>query len=48
MNYFLGKKPVGKTNESKIDLGDIVRSVDELVVINDEAHHVHDSDLAWF
>jgi type III restriction enzyme len=48
MNYFLGKKPVGKTNESKIDLGDIVRSVDELMVINDEAHHVHDSDLAWF
>ena len=24
-DYILGKKPVGKTNESKIDLGDIVR-----------------------
>jgi len=47
-DYFLGKKPVGKTNESKLDLWDIVRSVDELMVINDEAHHLHDSKLAWF
>lgn len=48
MDYFLGKKPVGATNESKIDLGDIVRNVDELVVLNDEAHHIHDPRLAWF
>jgi len=47
-NYFLGKKPAGATNESKLDLGDIVRSVDELVVLNDEAHHIHDPRLAWF
>jgi type III restriction enzyme len=47
-DYFLGKQPVGATNDSKVDLGDIVRDVDELVVINDEAHHVHDSRLAWF
>ncbi|MEA3248343.1 MAG: DEAD/DEAH box helicase family protein, partial [Nanoarchaeota archaeon] len=47
-DYFLGKKPVGATNESKLDLGDIVRSVDELVVLNDEAHHIHDPRLAWF
>lgn len=46
--YFLGKKPVGATNESKLDLGDIVRDVDELLVLNDEAHHVHDEKLAWF
>ena len=48
MDYFLGKKPVGATNESKLDLGDIVRDIDELVVMNDEAHHVHDEKLAWF
>lgn len=48
MDYFLGKKPVGATNESKVDLGEIVRNVDELVVINDEAHHIHDPRLAWF
>jgi type III restriction enzyme len=47
-DYFLGKKPVSKTNESLVDLGDIVRDVDELMVINDEAHHIHDSKMAWF
>ncbi len=47
-DYFLGTQPVGKTNESKLDLGDIVRNVDELVVLNDEAHHIHDPRLAWF
>jgi len=47
-DYFLGARPTGKTNESKVDLGVIVREIDELVVINDEAHHIHDSRLAWF
>ncbi len=47
-DYFLGARPTGKTNESKVDLGMIVREIDELVVINDEAHHIHDSKLAWF
>ena len=47
-DYFLGKRPVGKTTDSKIDLGIIVREIDELVVINDEAHHIHDSRHAWF
>lgn len=47
-NYFLGKKPVGRTNDSKVDLGMIVREIDELVVINDEAHHIHDPRMAWF
>jgi len=47
-DYFLGKRPVGKTNDSKVDLGIIVREIDELIVINDEAHHIHDSRLAWF
>jgi type III restriction enzyme len=47
-DYFLGARPTGKTNDSKVDLGVIVREIDELVVINDEAHHVHDSRLAWF
>lgn len=47
-NYFLGKRPVGKTTDSQVDLGLIVREIDELVVLNDEAHHIHDSRLAWF
>ncbi|MDR1872369.1 MAG: DEAD/DEAH box helicase family protein [Deltaproteobacteria bacterium] len=48
MDYFLGPRPVGATTDSKVDLGVIVREVDELMVINDEAHHIHDSKLAWF
>lgn len=48
MDYFLGARPSGATTDSKVDLGDIVRDIDELVVINDEAHHIHDKNLAWF
>jgi type III restriction enzyme len=47
-DYFLGSKVTGKTNDSKIDLGEIIRDVDELMVINDEAHHIHDPKMAWF
>lgn len=50
-NYFLepfGDKPVGKTNASQVDLGEIIREIDELAVFNDEAHHIHDSRMAWF
>ena len=44
--YFLGEKPVTKTNDSTVDLGMIVRDIDELIVINDEAHHIHEEN-AW-
>ena len=50
-DYFLdpfGPKPVGKTTDSKADLGEIVRDVTELAIFNDEAHHIHDSRMAWF
>jgi len=47
-SYFLGHKPVTKTNDSTVDLGMIVRDIDELIVINDEAHHIHDEKMAWF
>jgi len=46
-DYFFGPRPTGKTNDSRLDLGDIVREVPDLVVINDEAHHIHDESLAW-
>jgi len=48
MEYFLGKRPSGETTDSKVDLGMIVRDIDELAVLNDEAHHIHDARLAWF
>jgi len=48
MDYFLGNRPTGKTTDSTVDLGMIVRDIDELMVLNDEAHHIHDAKLAWF
>ena len=48
MEYFLGKRPIGATTDSKVDLGMIVRDIDELMVLNDEAHHIHDPRMAWF
>jgi len=48
MDYFLGKRPSGATTDSKVDLGMIVRDIDELAVLNDEAHHIHDPQMAWF
>ncbi len=50
-DYFLspfGPRPVGKTTDSRTDVGEIVREIDELAVFNDEAHHVHDERMAWF
>jgi type III restriction enzyme len=51
-DYFLadafGNKPVGKTTDSRTDLGEIIREVDELAVFNDEAHHIHNPKMAWF
>ena len=48
MDYFLGKRPTGATTDSKVDLGMIVRDIDELIVLNDEAHHIHNPRMAWF
>jgi len=48
-DYFLapfGPKPAGKTTDSKTDLGEIIREVEELAVFNDEAHHIHNPKMA--
>ena len=47
-DYFLGLHPTGATTDSKVDLGLVVRDIEELVVLNDEAHHIHDPRRAWF
>ncbi|MBC6995761.1 DEAD/DEAH box helicase family protein [Neolewinella lacunae] len=48
---FLGMKvkPNADTG-GNLDLGKLLRSdrLQDLVVLNDEAHHVHDKSLAWF
>ncbi len=48
---FLGTKPKPDADTSKgLDLGKILRSdkLKDLVILNDEAHHIHDKSLAWF
>lgn len=48
---FLGIKPKPDADTSKgLDLGKLLRSdkVKDLVILNDEAHHIHDKSLAWF
>ncbi len=47
-DYFLGRKPLAKTTDNKLDLTDVLENVEDLVVLNDEAHHIHDNSLAWF
>ncbi len=44
----LGKKPVQDLASSEQrSMLERLKSLKDLVVINDEAHHVHDSELAW-
>lgn len=48
---FLGIKPKPDADTSRgLDLGKVMRSdkIKDLVILNDEAHHIHDSSLAWF
>lgn len=48
---FLGKKPPADADTSKgMDLGKLLRSakIKDLVVMNDEAHHIHDENMQWF
>ncbi len=48
---FLGKKPPANADTSKgLDLGKVLRSnkIKDLVVMNDEAHHIHDENMQWF
>lgn len=48
---FLGAKPKADADTAKgLDLGKILRSsqLQDLLVLNDEAHHIHDKGLAWY
>ena len=45
MDYFLGSKAKDAKKDSA-DLGKIVRDIDDLMVLNDEAHHIRDNEWA--
>lgn len=47
-DYFLGESPKKDIFLRKGGLLSLIQRVDELVVLNDEAHHIHNSRLAWF
>ena len=45
-DYFLGSSPVKETLDNKIRVKNIINKLDDLIVLNDEAHHIHE-DNAW-
>jgi type III restriction enzyme len=46
LDRLLGRQPSGDPAQGRRML-DRIRDLDSLVVMNDEAHHVHDEDLEW-
>jgi len=47
VNEILGRKPKKDLTSSFETLSDKIKKLENLMVINDEAHHVHDEILAW-
>lgn len=47
VDYLLGKKPAADVGKSGRSMLTRVKSLQDIVIINDEAHHVHRRDLAW-
>jgi len=47
VNRLLGPKPKEATGSWEENLMDRIKAHDDLLIINDEAHHVHDEDLEW-
>lgn len=43
----LGRPASGITTSSQISMMERIKLLKDLVIVNDEAHHVHDEDLAW-
>jgi type III restriction enzyme len=47
IDALLGRKPTGNAATQGRSMLDRVRSLGRLLVLNDEAHHVHDDELQW-
>jgi type III restriction enzyme len=48
VDALLGKKPVKDLGSNERSMLERIKSLKDLVVLNDEAHHVHDEDLEWY
>jgi type III restriction enzyme len=47
IDALLGRKPTGNVATKGRSTLERIRSLERLLVLNDEAHHVHDDDLKW-
>lgn len=47
VDALMGKKPVKDLGAGGRSMLERIKSLRDLVVLNDEAHHVHDEDLKW-
>ena len=47
-NYFLGPEIKKNNSNDKSLVRNVVQDLEHIVVLNDEAHHIHDKKLAWF
>lgn len=45
--FFFGN-PVKSKLESDIDLLNIIKQIDDVIIMNDEAHHINDKKQAWY
>ena len=48
VNRLLGPKPKESIGSWQEDILDRIMKHNDLLIINDEAHHVHDTDLEWY
>jgi type III restriction enzyme len=47
VDAILGRKPQKDLTKAPLTLLDRIKQLDNLIVMNDEAHHVHDEELQW-
>ena len=45
-NRFLGPEPKKSKNDNKLKVKNMIKDLDHLIVLNDEAHHIYE-DTAW-
>jgi type III restriction enzyme len=48
VDKILGPKPKAETGSWQEDILERIKKHEDLLIMNDEAHHVHDTDLVWY
>ena len=47
LRNIFGKSVKGKLDEN-VDLLKIIKQIDDVIIMNDEAHHINDEKQAWY